>query len=445
MRFVKRATLLVLALLVPGCAPAQVGTAAGSAQTRAVGSGSGGVNRPEHLDKPYVIVVSFDGFRHDYLDRIDAPNFRRVVDRGVRAGGLIPVFPSKTFPNHYSIATGMYAENHGLIDNTFYDPHFDATYRLGDTLTVRDGRWYGGEPIWVTAERQGMVSAAYFFVGSEAPIGGIQPTLVRNYDGRIPNATRVATVLEWLQLPAERRPHLIMLYFSDVDDAGHRHGPETPEVAAAVRRVDEALGQLLDGIESLPIADRVNLILVSDHGMSAQDTARAVYLDDHVDLDGVRSVAAGPYTTLWVGDSARADAIRDALNGGSVVGVASRSGAEGPAGGLTHARAYRRYEIPERFRYRGSDRAGDILVLAAPGYQVLRRSGRPYTGGAHGYDPASYTMHGIFLAMGPQIRSGHTIPAFENVHVYPLVAHLLGLAPNPAIDGRLEVLRPILR
>lgn len=434
MRFATRATLLVLVLLVPGCARAQTGTTTASAPTRAVGAGtgSGGVNRAEHLEKPYVVVVSFDGFRHDYLDRIEAPNFRRVMAGGVRAGGLIPVFPSKTFPNHYSIATGMYAENHGLIDNSFYDPAFDATYRLGDTLTVRDGRWYGGEPIWVTAERQGMVAGAYFFVGSEAPIGGIQPTLVRNYDDNVSNATRVAAVLDWLQLPAERRPHLIMLYFSDVDDAGHRYGPETPEVAAAVGRVDRALGQLLDGIAALPIAGRVSLVLVSDHGMSAQDTTRAEYLDDHVELKGVRTVGAGPYTTLWVGDSARADAMRDALNGGR-------------AGGLAHARAYRRYEIPERFRYRGSERAGDILVLAAPGYQILRRSGRPYTGGAHGYDPASYPMHGIFLATGPQIRAGLTIPAFENVHVYPLVAHLLGLAPNPAADGRLEVLRPILR
>jgi predicted AlkP superfamily pyrophosphatase or phosphodiesterase len=293
---------------------------------------------------------------------------------------------------------------------------------------VRDARWYGGEPIWVTAERQGMVAGAFFFVGSEAAVGGVSPTLVRNYDGSISNSTRVGTVLEWLQLPAERRPHIVMLYFSDVDDAGHRFGPDSPEVEAAVQRVDQALGQLLDGIAELPIAEQVNLILVSDHGMSAQDTTRAEYMDDFVELGGVRTVGAGPYSTLWVGDSARADEVRTKLNGG-----------------LQHARAYRRYEIPERFRYRDNDRAGDILVLAEPGYQVLRRSGRPYTGGAHGYDPASYTMHGIFFAQGPRIPAGLTIPAFENVHVYPLVAHLLGLEPNPRADGRLEVLQPLLR
>jgi predicted AlkP superfamily pyrophosphatase or phosphodiesterase len=434
MSFMVRAALLLLTLsvgpLLGGCAGAPAPSAAAPQQNAVVAApvGSGGVNQAEHLDKPYVVVVSFDGFRANYLDRIEAPNFRRVIEAGVRAEGLVPVFPSKTFPNHYSIATGMYAENHGLIDNSFYDPVFDATYRLGDTLTVRDARWYGGEPIWVTAERQGMVAGAFFFVGSEAAVSGVSPTLVRNYDGSIPNSTRVATVLEWLRRPAVERPHLVMLYFSDVDDAGHRFGPESAEVEAAVGRVDTALGQLLDGIAALPIAEQVHLVLVSDHGMSAQDTARVEYLDEMVDLDGVRSINAGPYTTLWVGDSARADGIRDALNAG-----------------LENARAYRRYEIPERFRYRESDRAGDLLVLAEPGYQVLRRGGRPYSGGAHGYDPDSETMHGIFYAMGPQVRAGITIPAFENVHVYPLVAHLLGLVPNPAADGRLDVLRPILR
>jgi len=416
MRYMLRAVLLVAAILF---APV----------TSLAQAGSGGKNRPEHLNKPYVIVVSFDGFRHDYLDRIETPNFRRVMRAGVRAGGLIPVFPSKTFPNHYSIATGMYAGNHGLIDNTFYDPRFDAIYRLGDSTAVRDARWYGGEPIWVTAERQGMVSSSFFFVGSEAPIGGIRPTYVRNYDSRVPNAERVRTVLEWLRLPAERRPHLAMLYFSDVDDAGHRHGPDSPEVVEAVRRVDQALGQLLDGIEKLPIADQVHLILVSDHGMAAQDTLRVEYLDDAIDLTGVQTINAGTYTTLWVGDSARTNQLYTELQ--------SR---------LKNARVYRRNEIPERFRYRTNDRAGDLLVLADPGYQVIyRQKGRPSSGGAHGYDPASNLMHGIFLAMGPRIRSGEMAPSFENVHVYPLVAHLLGLRPNPAIDGRLEVLQPILR
>lgn len=411
----RAAALGALLLLQPLTAPAQ--------------TGSGGRNRLEHQDGPYVIVVSFDGFRHDYLDRVETPSFDRVVRGGARADGLIPVFPSKTFPNHYSIATGLYAENHGLIDNAFWDPYFQAGYALSDRSAVEDGRWYGGEPIWVTAEKQGMVSAAYFFVGTEAPIQGVRPTHYRTYDGKVSNEARVAQLLEWLEMPPEERPHLLMLYFSDVDDAGHDSGPDSPDVRRAVEEVDRALGQLLDGVARLPIAERVHFVLVSDHGMAALDTARVEYLDDFAELEGVRVYGNGPYAVLWTGeDPARRERVYRRLDAG-----------------LRHARVFRREEVPQRFRYRNHRRAGDLLVLAEPGWQLTTRAGRVSAGGAHGYDPATRDMHGIFLAMGPKIRAGVRVPAFENVHVYPFVAHLLALAPNPAVDGRLEVLRPLLR
>lgn len=424
----------VVGTLVAGCGrPAvpgemvQVGGVA--ALVGEAGVGSGGVNRPEHQAKPYVVVVSFDGFRNDYLDRVEVPNFRRVAEGGVRGEGLIPVFPSKTFPNHYSIATGMYAEEHGLVDNNFYDPVFNATYRMHDAGTVREARWYGGEPIWATAERQGMVTGVYFWVGSEAPIGGVLPSFSRSYSSRVANSARVRGALEWLRLPPEQRPHLVMLYISTVDAAGHRHGPNSGEVGAAVQKADRVLGELLDGIAALPFADEVNLIVVSDHGMSEIERGRAEYLDDLVSLQGVRGINSGPYMTLWVGDSVRADSIRDRLNAG-----------------LRSARAYRRYEIPERFRYRGSERAGDILVLAEPGHQVVRRGGpRPQRGGAHGYDPASPEMHGIFLATGPAFEVGARVPTFENVHIYPLIAEILGLTPHPEVSGRLEKVQQMLR
>ncbi|HEX7118306.1 MAG TPA: ectonucleotide pyrophosphatase/phosphodiesterase [Longimicrobiales bacterium] len=392
--------------------------------------GSGGRNAPEHLDAPYVVVVSFDGFRHDYLDRFETPNFDRVARRGVRADALIPIFPSKTFPNHYAIATGMYAESHGLVGNDFWDPEFEALYRLADRSAVQDGRWYGGEPIWVTAERQGMVAASFFFVGSEAAIGGVRPTEYRVYDGSVPNEARVDQVLDWLRRPAPERPHLVMLYFSDVDGAGHRYGPDSPEVERAVETVDRALGRLLDGIDALDIADEVYVVLVSDHGMQAVSAERVEYIEDLVDLAGVRILGGGPYLTLWIdGAPERVREIEAALNDG-----------------LRHARAYRREAMPERWRYAGSPRVGSLIVLAEPGWQVLgSRERTARGGGAHGYDPATTpAMRGIFLAAGPAIRSGLRIPAVENVHVYPLLAHLLGLRPNPEIDGRLEVLEPIL-
>lgn len=413
MRNVLKTFALLFLVFAPGTAWAQVS--------------SGGVNSPAHAGKPYLIVVSFDGLRPDYLDRVETPNFDRVMAAGARAEGLIPVFPTKTFPNHYSIATGMYAERHGIVDNRFHDPAFGASFELGDRSAVEDGRWYDGEPIWVTAERQGMVAAAYFFVGTEAPIGGVRPTHYRRYRGSVANPARVDTVLRWLREPEERRPHLVMLYFSTVDAAGHRHGPDAPEVDDAVRSVDTVLGRLLDGIAELPIADRVHLVLVSDHGMIGVDPKRAEFLDRVADLDGVETMSSGPYTVLWIEERARLDAVVAQLREG-----------------LEHASVYPREEIPERFRYAGHRRAGDVLVLAEPGWQVGVR-GRASRGGAHGYDPREPRMHGIFIASGPMIRPGVRIEAFENVHIYPFLAHILGLRPNPAIDGRLDVLLPILR
>ncbi len=393
---------------------------------------SGGRNADRHLDAPYVILISFDGFRHDYLDAVETPAFDRVIRRGARAASLIPVFPTKTFPNHYTLATGMYPARHGLVDNVFWDPGRGERYDLRDRRTVEDGSWYGGEPIWITAETQGMVSAAYFWVGTEADVAGIRPTFWYRYDAGVGRQARVEQVLEWLRLPARERPHLILLYFSDVDSEAHAHGPESREARAAVRRVDAALDRLLDGLEKLPIADRVHVVLVSDHGMAAVDPEKTYALSEHVDLEGVRTEGGGPYVSLhFGGDEARAEAVRRTL-----------------AGALPHAAVLRIDETPARWRYRDNPRLGDLLVLGEMPWLVVTSSRARAAGlprGHHGWDPARDRMHGIFLAAGPAIREGVLVPSVESIHVYPLVAHLLGLEPNPEADGRLSELEAILR
>ena len=239
-----------------------------NAQPSPAPQGSGGINRAEHRQKPSLLLVSFDGFRADYLDRFDLPNFRRVMARGTRARGMHPVFPTITFPNHYSLVTGLYPEHHGIVENSFFDPVRNDAFSFRNFQTVSDGTWFGGEPIWVTAERQGMVSACFFWPGSEADIKGIRPTYWNRYDGSVPNEQRIETVLGWLRLPADRRPHVITLYFSDVDSASHRTAIGGSDVAAAVAAVDTALGMLLDGLDRLENRDRVLLMLTSDHGMA---------------------------------------------------------------------------------------------------------------------------------------------------------------------------------
>ena len=420
---VKLARLLAVGAALAACArqPASL-PPAGQRPAAVTAVGSGGTNRADQLGKPYVIMVSFDGFRADYLDRYPAPNFQRVARSGVRAKGLIPVFPSKTFPNHYSIVTGQYAESHGIVANRFFDPARNESYALGDAKTVLDGSWYRGEPIWVTAERQGMVSASYFWVGSEAAIEGIRPTYVKQFgreSGTI--SMRADTVIVWLSKPAAQRPHMITVYISDVDGAGHANGPESPHVASAILAVDSALGRLLDGIQTLPIRDSTYVVLVSDHGMTTYTPETAVALESLIDTVGVLLADGGPNANLHVsGGAARAAAVRDALNAR-----------------LRHGRAYLRKDMPARLHYRADPRIGDVVVIMEEHYQIMRRSSLPKRpGGTHGWDPAYPSMHGIFLVAGPRIKTGVMIPPFENVNIYPFLTEILGLIPAPDIQGR---------
>ncbi len=414
-------------MALASCAPARIADppAAGPART-----GSGGVNRPEHRDAPHIVLISFDGFRPAYLDRFDLPNFKRVAARGTRAQALVPVFPSLTFPNHYSLVTGLAAGRHGIVANTFFDPERQASYSFRDQNTVTDGSWYRGEPIWVTAETQGMVAACYFWPGSEAAIAGVRPTFWNKYDGNVPADVRVQTVLEWLQMSPERRPHIITLYFSELDTASHQSALDSPTIEAAARSLDRSLGALLDGLEKLPVKDRVYLLLTSDHGMVDTSAAQTVLLSSLIDGEEARVGYSGPVAGLYVtGGPAAARRLRDRINAR-----------------LQHGRAYRREDLPERFRYRTDPRVGDVVIVmdeswmvtaTAPGADRVRW-------GMHGWDPALASMQALFVVAGPGIPAGASIPAVENIDVYPFMADLLGLRPATGIDGQRGRIRRLM-
>lgn len=391
--------------------------------------GSRGINTPAQINKPYVVLVSFDGMRPEYLRRIDLPNFARVMERGVVSQGLIPTFPSKTFPNHYTVVTGLHAGNHGLVSNTFWDPARRAGYRYTDTATAHDATWYRGEPIWTTAERQGMVAASYFWPGSVAPIKGTPPTITKVYDWRVRNFARVDSVLAWLQFPERNRPHMITTYFSNVDGAGHDHGPLSPQVDTAAWAVDSALGRLMDGIDRLPIRDRVYLILTSDHGMLETSPRWYAALDTIIDMTGVRMADAGPNASLHVeGGAERARVLRDSINRR-----------------MKHGRAYLRAEIPPHLHYH-DPRVGDIVVMMDDHYQVGRANRPPREGGGtHGWEPTNPNMHAIFLVTGPRVPAGKRIPTFSSVEIYPYMTEILGLRPAGGIDGRKGYLAGLIR
>ena len=408
-------------------------------------AGSGGTNAAEQRDKPYLVLVSLDGFKAEYLDRMTLPNLKRAMRRGTRAKAMVPVFPSLTFPNHYSLVTGLHPGNHGIVSNRFYDPARKASYSIGsESATVGDATWYRGEPIWVTAEKQGMVSACFFWPGSEAAIGGVRPTIWNRYDGAIENDARVRTVVDWLALPPERRPHVITLYFSALDTASHDRPLEHPEVEAAAVSLDASIGRLLDGIDGLPIRDRVYVLITSDHGMVNTSAAQSVALDtllDAAELADLEAAQSGPVASLHVrGGPERARHIRDRINAQ-----------------LARGTAYLRSELPERFHYRTDPRAGDVVVvmdeawlLVAPrpapaaGAPARPAPARPERRGAHGWDNAFPSMQALFLIVGPGIREGAIVPAVRNVDVYPLMTELLGLRPPPGIDGEAGVIRALV-
>ncbi|MBI4886752.1 MAG: alkaline phosphatase family protein [Acidobacteria bacterium] len=411
--------LVLVVLLVSACAAA----------SRAFQT-TGGAAQPQ----PTVILLSIDGWRWDYDTRAPAPNLRSLMARGVRAENLIPSFPSKTFPNHYTIVTGLYPGHHGIVANAIKDPATGRLFAMSRTAEVRDPMWWGGEPIWVTAQRAGQSAAAMFWPGSEAPIHGMLPRYWKAYDEDYPPADRVDQVLAWLDLPAERRPTLVTLYFSDVDGAGHRGGPDSSDVRDAIVRVDGYVGRLLRGLERRGLQDAVNLVVVSDHGMANVSRDRVVVLDDYVSLDDDEVVDINP-----------------------TLGVVPSAGREEPvfrALANAHPRltVYRRAETPLQWRYRDHPRIPPIVGVMDEGWQIVRRGTaaavaagrlRP-PGGQHGYDPALMSMRGIFVAAGPAFRTGATVPAFENVQIYNVLAQVLHVTPA-ANDGGTDVARMLLK
>ena len=375
-----------------------------------------------------LLLISIDGFRHDYIERFDSPAIDRMIREGLYADSLHHAFPTKTFATHYTMVTGRHPGTHGVVANNMWDPRREASFSLGDREAVNDGFWYqGGEPIWVTAEQQGLIAATYFWPGSEAMIQRTRPTHYRAYDGRVPHAERIDQVLEWLALPESQRPDFLTLYFSRVDSRGHGDGPASPAALSAAAEIDGQLGRLLSELESTGRLDEINIILVSDHGMSAVSPDRVVALDEHIDLSKVHVSDWGPAAQIWAREMS-ADEIVAALEG------------------VAQLRAWKREDIPDRYRFGSHYRVPDVLVEADPGWLI---SSKPYMAnpnppkGMHGWDPALAEMHGVFIARGPDFTPGARSPAVRSVGLYPLMAHLLDLEPAEH-EGRLATFLPYL-
>lgn len=426
MKFLQRviavAFLYCLCAPLKAQAPATSPPASSSAATWPVIVGDQRQNSSEQQSKSYVILVSLDGFRYDYAKQYGAPNLEKMAAQGASApDGMIPSFPSITFPNHYTLVTGLYPEHHGIVANHFYDPARKENY------AERDGSWYGGVPLWVLAVEQGMRSACFFWPGSEAQIDGVRPSFYAHYDATFPDEKRVAQVIGWLKLPADQRPHFITLYFYEPDHTGHEAGPESSQTGEAVHHVDAMVGLLMADLKEIQLP--VDVIVVSDHGMATVE-GNWIDLDRFADLSQFVSVGSLLYAPS---ERAAAHAYRQ-LHGASDKFV-----------------VYRRRNVPAHLHFNTNPRSGDPVVIPTGPYMIRAHASEtpeipePKVKGEHGYDPSTMkSMRAIFYAAGPDIRPGVEIQPFENINVYPLIAHILGLRIGH-VDGDLSVLRPILR
>lgn len=386
-----------------------------------------GPNSAAQQAKHYVLLVSLDGYRYDYADKFGAANLQALEARGVSAPkGMTPSYPSVTFPNHYSLVTGLYPEHHGIVAMSFFDPIRKQTYSYNNPATDADGSWYGGTPLWVLAEKQGMRTACFFWPGSEAEIQGTRPSYYVKYEDALAGEKRVDQVLDWLRLPPEQRPHFVTLYFSEVDHAGHIFGPDSDETRAAVLHVDSLLARLESGLKDLALP--VDLIVVSDHGME-KEQGGWINLNQYADLSGFTTAGA----LLYAPSEAAAQKAYESLKGAS-----------------DKFRVYRRLDMPFSLHYDADPREGDPIVVPTGPYAIraVPRSAtadRPPNLGVHGYDPQSMPlMNALFAAEGPDIQPGVRLPPFPNISVFPLVERLLGLERIP-VDGDIEPLASVLR
>ena len=376
---------------------------------------------------PLLVLVSLDGFGWDFGRYAPTPNLDALAARGVRAERLIPAFPSKTFPNHYTIVTGLYPGHHGIVGNTIRDPLL-GRFALEDRKAVRDGRWWGGEPLWGTLSRQGGWSAPHFWPGAEAEIAGRRPDAWQAWNGGMRYEERVSWILERLGRAPADRPRFVTLYVEAVDGAAHAHPLASPAVARAVASADRALGRLLDGLAGLGLADAADVVVLSDHGHAEIAPERTVFVDELVDLDALDVVDWSPLFQANPRPGREAEA-RAAL-------------ARSP-----HLRVYLREETPPEWRFRDSPRVPRLLALAEEGWSISTRGFRARNpgrvAGNHGFDPALPSMGGLFVAAGPSFRRGATVPPFENVHLYELFCRILGVVPAPN-DGDFERVRGLL-
>lgn len=379
----------------------------------------------------YTVIISLDGNRWDYPEYYEMPFFDSLATVGVKAR-MEPSFPSSTFPNHYTMATGLVPDHHGLVNNSFWNPDTQHGYSIRDNESRFDPRYYLGEPIWITAQKQGVKCGVVYWVGSDIAINGEYPTYYRNWNEE-PHwnfAQHCDEVIRLLSLPEDERPRLVMAYFDEPDHQGHVHGPISPETKVMAEKMDSLMHSLYLRIKALPHGSKVNFILAGDHGMEEISPERFIGWKDVVPQEWVERIVGNLPTSIWAKEG-YADSLYNKLSS------------------VEHLNVWRHGEVPEELCYGTSNRLGDIIVSPDLGWQFNFAPGKNH--GAHGFDSREIDMMVAFRAVGPDFKTGYDAPytegensAFHNTDLYPMLCKLLGVKPEK-VDGKLERIQKILK
>lgn len=381
---------------------------------------------------PRLLLISFDGFRWDYLDKPETktstPNFHRLMEEGVFAeNGIKNTFITKTFPNHYTIVTGLYEESHGIVGNIMFDPDLNETFSIYNEKEEKSSKWFdnGGEPIWVTNQLQDdcncRKTGVVFWPGDQAPVKGVLPYRYLPYDSTMPNNSRVDTIVNWF---TDKYPvNLGLLYFEEPDGTGHKYGPDSQEVSNMVKGLDAVLGYLLQKLEEKSILDSTDIIITSDHGMSLTPESQVINLDDYISVQDYRIFSDNPIGSI-LPNPGKQDEIYNKLSN------------------IPHLKVYKKADIPDEFHYKNNRRIQPLLLVTDDGYSLSHNKSTAEHGN-HGYNNSFSNMHPFFIARGPSFKKGFKIDTFNNVDIYPLMCEILGIKPAPN-NGSLENVKSLL-
>lgn len=380
-----------------------------------------------------VLLIGLDGLNPALLNDWPAPNLNALAARGVRAEAMYPVMPSLTFVNFYSLATGLYPEHHGMVTNYPFDP---PTGKIFDSATgPQEEMWWQGEPIWITAEKQGLPTAIMFWLGSEVAHDGVRPSVWTPYQHTKPYQERVDEVLAWFDKPEATRPRFAALYFDRVDTAGHYTGPRSDKTKEALAEVDGYVGQLVEGLKARGLLETTNIIIVSDHGMASIEEEKVIEVGQFIDL---AKLTVPQFTGKYGGSAQTFIQIYGE-------GEALEAAYEGLGSVSEHIHVYRAGEMPVHYHMNHPARGPDLLAVADPGWTMRTADVGGWSvpiPGMHGYDNLDPTMNATFIAAGPIFPEGEIAAPFENVNVYAMIACALGITPAPS-DGDAAVVAQV--